>query len=194
MQLWLVGELSLTGLQFERALLAAGLLTLLLLAANIFYVKSTGRQREEIHQRSWLSRLVYLIFLAVIIVLALTSFGSILQVGHMEGYALLAHIGAAGAFVFLLLAVAVLYLPLGARPGDRSYTSDDGWWLARWSAWTLVVSALITAGTMFLSMLPVLDTKGLIEVAALHRYAGLVVVVAAIFHAYALLCTRLKLR
>lgn len=191
---WILGELPLLGLQFERALIAAGVVTVMGLAASAFYVNATRCNREQVHQRGWISKLVYVAFLAVVLVLAVSSFGSILQAGHMQGYALLAHIAAAGAFVFLLLAVALLYLPTGRRPGQPGFTSDDRWWIARWSAWALVISSLIAAGTMFLSMLPILDTAGLIEVAALHRYAGLAVVIAAIFHAYALLCTRLKLR
>ena len=47
---------------------------------------------------------------------------------------------------------------------------------------------------MFLSMLPILDTQGLIEMLAVHRYAGLVVVVAAVTHLYTLLMTRMGVR
>ena len=112
----------------------------------------------------------------------------------MFGYALLAHVGAAGAFVFLLLLIACFYLPRGRDLLGSETTGDNRWWLARLSAWLLVISSIVTAGTMFVSMLPILDTAGLLEFAMLHRYAGLVVVVSAVVHVYALCCTKLGLR
>ena len=106
----------------------------------------------------------------------------------------MAHIAAAGAFVFLLLLVAFLFLPSGASSGQAGFTADNRWWLSRWMAWGLIASSLVAAGTMLLSMLPLFGTDALLLVASVHRYAGLVVVVAAIFHVYSLICTRLGFR
>lgn len=171
---------------------AAGVGAFILL--HLAFALSTKVAVRHAAPRHWFSLLVYLIFLLVVGVLAVTSFGSIWQVGHMSHYALLSHVAAAGAFTFLLLVIAVLFLPRGTEEGDRTFTADQAWWLGRWSAWLLVASGLATAGTMFLSMLPVLDTAGLLEVAELHRYAGLTTVAAAILHAYSLICTRIGLR
>ncbi len=112
----------------------------------------------------------------------------------MAGDALLAHLAAGGSFVFLLLAMAVLYLPHGITSDGTCGNTERRWWLARWSVTFVVFSGLVTAGAMFLSMLPILDTAGLVQAAALHGYSGLIVVIAAIFHAYAILCTRVGLR
>ena len=58
----------------------------------------------------------------------------------------------------------------------------------------MIVSGILAAGTMFLSMLPILNTGELLQVAMLHRYAGLVVTLAACMHLCSLVCVRLGLR
>ncbi|MEZ6075223.1 MAG: hypothetical protein R3C56_05975 [Pirellulaceae bacterium] len=117
-----------------------------------------------------------------------------LVTGQVLGYTLLFHVAASGGFVFLMVAIAFLYLPTGPDYADDRSGRREIWWAARWSAWALVVSSLVAAGTMLVSMLPVLDTQGLLQMATLHRYAGLAVVVSAIFHLYSLTCARLGWR
>jgi hypothetical protein len=190
----LIAELPIIDISFPRLLMMAGIATLVALVLCTLFVVKTNRRAEDRKGRGWLSRAIYGVFIAMIGVLAISSFGSVLLFGHLAGYALLAHLAAGGSFVFLLLAIAGLYLPLNASSGDGFLTADHRWWVARWSALLLVLSSLVAAGTMFLSMLPILDTEGLVEVATLHSYCGLVVVIAAIFHAFALLCTRLGWR
>ena len=101
---------------------------------------------------------------------------------------------AAGAFVFLLLVFALIYLPQGPPQPNATVMNAHQWWLNRWSVWALVLGSLVTAGAMFLSMLPVLDTAGLLQAARLHRYAGLFAVVAAIVHSYSLIYYRYRWR
>jgi len=152
------------------------------------------RSRLPTNRRHWFSFALHVAFLAVIAVLAISSFGTLIATWHLLGYPLLLHLTAAGAFVFLLLGFAALYIPQGRPAPDDQAISAHRWWLNRWSIWTLVLAGLVTAGTMFASMLPVLDTAGLLQAATLHRYAGLIVVVAAVTHAYNLVCVRIGWR
>lgn len=171
------------------AVVAVGLLAA---ALGVF---ATNRRSPAGPSRHWISRAIYGLYLILIVALAATGLGSIVRWGHMSGYALLLHLAAAGGFVFLMVAMAVLYLPATASVagGDRERQLDR-WWAIRWSAWALVLSSLVTAGTMLVSMLPVLDTTGLLQMAMLHRYAGLAVVIAACVHLFSLTCVRLGWR
>ncbi len=190
----LIAELPKLGIPFPQFLLGIGLALLIWLLLMSMTVYATNRETKRVRGRHWLSRLIYVVYLALIAVLAFTSFGSILQFGHLSGYALLAHVTAAGAFVFLMVAIAFLYLPAEADALDERNMRVSSWWAQRWSAWGLVVSSLAAAATMLISMLPWLDTQGLLDMAALHRYAGLAVVVFAILHVHALVCCRLGWR
>ena len=88
------------------------------------------------------------------------------------------------------LSVAAPSLPVAPPAPKRTWL----WPMAGTGAAVVLAGGVLAAGAMFLSMLPILDTEGLIEVAALHRYAGLAVVIAALFHVLALLSTRLRWR
>jgi hypothetical protein len=189
----LFAELSALRIPFTTVLAATAIAVVALLGVSLLRVLATRRHQKPGRQRFWLSRWLYLAFLLLIAVLAVSAFGSIVQFGHMSGYALFAHIAASGGFVFLLAAIALLLLPVNSGSGEHALT-DDRWWLARWSAWALVLSGLAAASTMLFSMLPIFDTQGLLTMAAIHRYAGLAVVVAAVFHVYALGCTKLGWR
>lgn len=175
--------------EFQSVLYIAAAATAVLIALGSLFVMSTNRRSSNSEGRNWLAKLCYLVFVALTAVLAVSSFGSMLLFGHMSGYALLAHIAASGAFVFLLLAIAYFYLPRGGA-GD----GDERWWVARWSAWGLVGGGIVAASTMFLSMLPILGTDGLNSAAEVHRYGGLAVVVSACVHFFAICCTKLGLR
>lgn len=183
-------DLSLPAIDFKSAIVPTlgGLAALVVLHA--FFVFASGRRRTSA-RLGWLTTSVYALFLVIVAVLAASSLGSIMQFGHMSGYALLAHVSAAGGFTFLLVAIAFLYLPWAKD--DREDIAER-WWLVRWSAWGLILSSVAAAATMFLSMLPALDTGGLLQAAEVHRFAGLAVVATAILHTYSLSCTKLGLR
>lgn len=186
-----VAELPYLDLPLNQVLLGTGLLLLvwLLLSSLLIAASSRGTRRPR---RPWIVRGLYVGYLALIAVLAVSSFGTLLKDGHLVGYPLMLHVAAAGGFVFLMVAIAALYLPAAIEGvGDRPNLE---WWGARWSAWALLLSSLAAAGTMLVSMLPWLDTAGLQDMAWLHRYAGLAVVVSAVLHAYALSCLRLGWR
>jgi hypothetical protein len=160
-------------------LVSAGLTVL---AALVSFIRPTPEEPFVRHGKfSWL---LYLGFVASVVILAGSSFWSIFESGHMKHYALLAHVSAAGAFVFLMLAVALVYLPRG-----RQYRQV--WW-GRWSAWGLITCGCLASMTMFASMLPVLDTTGLLNAAEIHRFAGLATTALTIVHAASLVVERLR--
>lgn len=178
---------NLLDVPFVDLLLPAILATLVIVALLAMWVMSTTRRRTDRFQRGWLSRLAYLAFTACVAVLSISAFGSIVREGHMHHYALIVHTSAAGAFVFLLVAVAATYLPRGAA-------TSDNWSVERWSAWALVLVSLCTVATMLVSMVPVLDTRGMNQALAVHRFAGLATAMATIVHLFSLVAGRLGYR
>lgn len=191
----LLADLQSLSVSFIQVLYVAIVALAVGLAALALNVLTTNRKMQPGPARHWISRSIYGIYLISILALAMSGLGSILRWGHMSGYALMLHGAVGGGFVFLMVAIAVLYLPAAAAPGAGSHAQQwDRWWVIRWSAWVLVLSSLVTAGTMLLSMLPVLDTTGLLQMIMLHRYAGLAVVMAAGVHLSALTCVRLGWR
>lgn len=190
----ILAELPTLGIPFPQILMGTGLALLLGLMLSSIAVYVTKQDRRKIRSRHWISRLIYVVYMALIAVLALTAFGSLWQFGHLSGYPLLAHVATAGAFVFFMVAIAFLYLPSEADALDARSLRVPRWWAQRWSVWGLVVSSLATAATMLVSMLPWLDTQGLRDMAVLHRYAGLAVVVFAILHIFSSVCCRLGWR
>ncbi len=190
----LIADLLSFEIPWKRVVIMAAATVLALLVVDFIWVVARRRKLEFRERHGWVSRLGYLLFLIATATLGATAFGSILRFGHMSGFALLIHIMAAGVFVFTLVVVAVAFLPWGSESGKPAYVLEHRWWLARWSAWALVISSLVTAGTMLVSMLPVLDTSGLLQFAQVHRLAGLVAASAACIHAYAMVITRLGWR
>ncbi len=184
-----LAELLVSPVLFSDVLKFSLVAVLVLLILGAFFTLATNRRHVETRRRSWASLLVFVGFFGVVAILGATSFGSILQSEVMSGYALLAHVTAAGAFTFLLVAVSAMFLPRYSQL-EEAFRFEHRWWLARWSAWLLMLSSLIVAGTMFLSMLPVLDTNGLRQVLEVHRYAGLATVISAVLTAAAIVCTR----
>ncbi|MCA9191027.1 MAG: hypothetical protein KDB03_04680 [Planctomycetales bacterium] len=181
----LFAEVRLPDIPFPQVMLGLFAIVGIGLVLHLLFVLATRKTQPAIRRKNIAIRGLYVLFLIVVATLAVTSFGSILKVGHMSGWALIGHTVVAGAFVFLLLAMSA-YLPRG---GNCEETSDR-WWLARWSAWSLMLSSLVAAAVMFSAMLPILDTSRLQLAMEIHRYAGLLVVTTAVVHAYSLLCTR----
>lgn len=170
----------------EILLPTLGIAALVLCLLATYYFKYHLR-RQPIKNRNWLFRIVYAAFLVAIVVLSMTSFGSILRMGVMQHYALLAHMSAAGAFVFLLLPVSCIYLPSSLRVSRT-------WWLESCSAWVLVIGSLTTAASMMIGMLPAMNTAALLQLTEVHRYAGLTAAVAAVAHVSSLLLQRMGTR
>ena len=173
--------------------IAMGLTLLAILSAFV------GHRRPPLLETNGISKisgLVYGAFFVCIAVLSITSFGSLWSTGHVLGYPLLAHLTAAGAFVFLLLFVAVIYLPLRSSPQtDEALATEKrpaSFAFSRVTLWGLVIASVVTAGSMLISMLPVLDTPGLRQAALVHRYSGLLVAGIAVVHLLSIRRTKLK--
>lgn len=177
----------LENLAFDRLLIPTAIVVLALLLLGALWVIATNRRRVDTFRRGWISRLSYTLFLGCIAALSATAFGSILKQGHMAHYALMAHMSAAGAFVFLMSIVAVCYLPRGS-------VTEGNWRAEHWSAWVLISSALVVAGSMLITMLPVFDTSAMNQLTLVHRYAGLILAIAAITHLGTLIAGRLGYR
>ncbi|MCA9160287.1 MAG: hypothetical protein KDA72_18270 [Planctomycetales bacterium] len=190
----LLADLPSLNISFAQVLVAVAAVVAVVLVLATLVLYTTSRQYEREQSRHWLSSLAYGAYLFLIAALAVTAFGSLLVTGQVLGYALLFHVAASGGFVFLMVAIVFLFLPTAADKADVHSGRREIWWASRWSAWALVLSSLVAAGTMLVSMLPLLDTEGLLQMAVLHRYAGLAVVVSAIFHLYSLACVRLGWR
>ncbi|MBX3421894.1 MAG: hypothetical protein KF752_10115 [Pirellulaceae bacterium] len=183
----LVRSNLLATLQFQAIILPALAGATAVIAIGGVLVYTTQRHVSDRRPRGWIATTGYAAFWLAILVLAATAFGSIVQQGHMQRQALLGHLMAAGAFTIFLAVVAVGYLPRGERDQNR-------WWLEKWSAWLLILSGVATAGTMLLGMLPVVDTAGLNNITAVHRWSGLATAVAAMFHLFSLLAGRYGMR
>jgi hypothetical protein len=134
-------------------------------------------------------KLVYVATLASVAGLGVTSFFTVMRFGAMHGWALFAHMVAAGLFVFVLPVLAITWCGVN-RFAARSGSEQDGedaprfFWLPRATFWVIVAGGLVVTLTMLLSMLPVFGTEGLQSLLDVHRYAGLVVVVAMLLHLY----------
>lgn len=178
---------NLFNLSFVNLLLPAALATIVVVVLLALWVMSTNRRKTDRYERGWISRVAYAAFLVCTVVLAGTSFVSIVQEGHMQHYPLIAHTSAAGAFVFLLVAVSATYLPRGS-------STSDNWIVERYSAWALVLGSLVTVATMLISMVPILDTEGMNQAMFVHRLAGLSTVIFAVLHLFSLIVGRLGFR
>ena len=172
-------------------------IVVVLLLHGLFAV-STRRKRDLSNRRGIWASLVYVAFGVVTAFLAATSFGSILTQGKMDHQALYFHVMAAGAFTAIMVLFAYSWNPAFGRPiargADFQDNSTNGWWLARWSLWVVLLSSLGVAASMLFGMLPLFDTQQMLVSVAFHRYCGLLLVVGLIVHLYSLAIQRLGWR
>ena len=156
---------------------------------------------------SWWERLIYLITVVAVADLGATAFYAVLRYGAMEGWALFVHVLGSGALVLALPLMAITWAEANrfgrARPVEHpSPEADDAdsrraprfLWLNRLTFWIILASGFVTVSTMLVSMLPWYDTDGLQRMLDIHRYSGLLLVVATIFHLYGVWLRRLGLR
>jgi len=167
------------------------LVTLVAIAIHASALKTLAKPPTVSRRLRWFEWMPYVAFLLTILVLAGTSFYGVLVEGAMHGWGLLMHLTGAGAFVFLLLAVAAVWAPQSQTVEGESLAesgeASPSWWLSMVSFWLLMLASIATAATMLVGMLPVLSTSGLLTAIDVHRYAGLCVVIAASLHGYSLL-------
>ena len=103
-------EFSFTELPLQPVLLYSGIGTAVFLLLSLLIVLATNRRVAESPRRNWFVVGLYCVFVVTVLVLSVSSFGSIISLGAMHGYPLLIHIAAAGGFIFLLPLIAFLLL------------------------------------------------------------------------------------
>lgn len=159
-----------------------------------------GRASRQRRGWGWFASLVYLATVVSVTILGVTSFYSVIRFGVLDGWWLFAHMFGAGAFVFVLPVLAITW-GLANRFGRRAVTEEESrggdarfFWLPKLMYWLLLVSGLAVCLTMLLSMLPLFGTEGLEILLDIHRYTGLLVVVALVIHLYCMIIQRARLR
>lgn len=171
---------------------AAGVAVLLLVVAMIYRGNPTPRSKWNLWDLA-----IYLFTLGCIAVLGATAFVEVLRHGELGGWALFLHMVGAGAFTVALPLLALSWAHanrLLARPSLGNAPPPKFYWLPKLMFWAMVASGLIVTSTMLLSMLPVFGTDGLLTLLSIHRYSGLVLVIAAGLHFYGVAAQRVGLR
>jgi hypothetical protein len=154
-------------------------------------------------------KLIYLAFLLCVLDLAITAFYSVLKLDAMEGWFLFVHMVGSGGLVALLPLLAITWAEAnrfgsGKRGAPVQQSAEAGRgvsdtdsrfpWISKVAFWIILASGLVTVMTMLLSMLPRFGTDGLHALLDIHRYSGLLLVVATMFHLYGVVLGRLGLR
>jgi hypothetical protein len=155
--------------------------------------------RGGVSRWNWWEKLLYLATLLSVAALGITSFGAMMRLGALAGWPLFAHMFGAGALVAILPLLALTWCEANrfgeTPPSERARDYKPRfYWFAKAMFWTIVAGGFVVTMTMLLSMLPLFGTDGLETLLVIHRYAGLVVVIATIFHLYSVLRHRLGAR
>jgi hypothetical protein len=148
---------------------------------------------------NWWERLVYLGLLASVVVLGVTAFVGMLRYEALAGWLLFVHMFGAGLFVGVLPVLALTWCGANRFECRRSCEGEPApasrfFWCPKVMFWIILASGLVVTATMLFSMLPLMGTAGLEWLLDLHRYSGLIVVLATGFHLYGWLLQGVKLR
>jgi hypothetical protein len=172
-----------------------------LVLACICLLVGLGRGPTAVPKSRWSlwEKLVYLVTLVSVAILSVTSFGALLWLGELSGWALMAHMTGAGMFVFTLPVLAITWCepsrfdigPVGAQDATAPRRF---YWLPKLMFWIVLAGGLIVSMTMLLSMLPLFGTEEFGQLLDLHRYSGLVVMVALALHFTGVVLQRLGRR
>lgn len=144
-------------------------------------------------------KLVYLGTLASVAGLAFTSFYPVLALGAMRHWWLFAHMFGAGVLVAVLPLIAINWAGPScfgdANPSEASRAEAPRFFgTTKVMFWVFLASGFIVVLTMLLSMLPVFGTDGMHILLDIHRYSGLLTVIALAFHFYYVLLQRANRR
>ncbi|MFW6171111.1 MAG: hypothetical protein ACODAD_11520 [Planctomycetota bacterium] len=144
-------------------------------------------------------RLVYWGALLSVAGLALTSFYPVLAFGTMRHWWLFTHMFGAGVLVAVLPLIAINWAgPSCFGPPDSSEPQQTQaprfFSTTKVMFWLFLASGFVVVLTMLLSMLPVFGTEGMHILLDIHRYSGLIAVIALAFHFYYVLLQRANLR
>jgi len=206
------------GTNFLSVLTISLILTVVLIVCH--FVWTMARPNRPGPRRRWgiWESLVYIGALGCVLLLALTSFGAMARFGAIGGWSLFVHMVGAGMFTTVLPVIALTWAAAhwcccGCRcktekkeccaDGDKAEgDAEDSepkpvghfFWLAKLCFWTILAAGWVVTMTMLISMLPIFGTDGLNTLLDVHRYAGLIVVVALILHLYAVILRCIGLR
>jgi hypothetical protein len=173
--------------------------TALVLAIGHGVMTSMRGRRSGVTIRRWsvLELLVYAVFVITTALLGVTAIWSMAAAGMMRGWFLWLHLSAAGAFVVVLAIMAVMWCAAGSagngehvKPGKPVRFTP----LGRACFWVILASGWVAMATILVNMWAYLGTHNQDRTVAIHRWAGLVLVVAAVLHLYSLLTARLGRR
>ncbi|HID24175.1 MAG TPA: hypothetical protein EYP14_17485 [Planctomycetaceae bacterium] len=160
----------------------------------------------------WWERLLYAVAVLALLDLSVTAFYAVAVHGHLGGWWLLGHMVGAGTFLGVLPLLALTWcrpccfeLPSRSDQRQASGAQDEGQaavplpaprrfsWLGKLTFWLMMISGIVVAGTMLLSMFPLFGTHMLEELLDLHRYSGLVLAAASLLHLYSVCANRFGL-
>ena len=184
-----------------RSLLPVVLIATAVLPGLHLALSLLGRRaaRPRMPWNLW-ERLVYLLTLGSVAVLGATAFFAVLRFGALQGWLLFAHMFGAGGLVLVLPLLAITWCEAscfgarGQQGGERGEFAERFFWFPKIMFWILLASGLAVSLSMLLSMLPLFGSDGLQALLDVHRYSGLLAVVATVFHGYSVLLQRVGLR
>ena len=184
---------------FSPLLAVALAATAVIVILHLILALLGGRAAKPRKRFNIWEKLVYLGALVSVAVLGITSFFTVLRFGGMHGWWLFAHMFGAGALTGVLPLLALTWC--GANRFERmtrQQRDEAVWprffWIPRVMFWLFLLAGFTVLITMLVSMLPLFGTDGLNVLLDIHRYAGLLAVVALFIHFYCVLLQRVQLR
>jgi hypothetical protein len=167
------------------------------LLVALIYLLFAARVRRPADKSRWnlWEIFLYLMMLLSVIMLAATAFYPMLRHEHLKGWGLFVHMIWAGFFVFLLPALALTWceasrFETGRQRAAVPATPPRFYWFPKLMFWILLASGLVVSLTMLLSMTTLFGTRDLQNLLDLHRYSGLIAVIAMLFHLNGVLVQR----
>lgn len=126
----------------------------------------------------FIDRLICLAVLLLMVILGVSGFLPLAQPGaRIEGYWLLTHVVAAGAFAAAFLAMAFMR----AQRHSASVAASGGWIRAA-AFWGLVISVILLIASADLQMTPVPDTRGELLLTRIHIVAAISAVIWGVLY------------
>jgi hypothetical protein len=154
-------------------------------------------RRGPASRRRWnlWDRLIYLGTIGSVGLLGTTAFGAVMRDGALAGWPLFLHMFGAGAFTAILPLVALSWSDANCRQvrcAEGEFPPAKFYWLAKLMFWLIIPGGLVVTTSMLVSMLPIFGSDDLRTLLDVHRYSGLVVVVATALHLYGVVAWRFR--
>lgn len=187
------------GRAFPDLVVVVLIATGVLIVCHLLLALVGGRAPKPRQRFGWWEKLLYLGALVSVTVLAVTSFYTVIRFHGMHGWWLFFHMFGAGALTGVLPLLAITWC--GANRFGRmtaEQAQQPVWprffWIPKFLFWVFLLAGFVVVMSMLVSMLPIFGSDGLNRLADLHRYAGLLAVVALLLHFYCVLLQRAQLR